>query len=169
MKQKTRFLPWEIAGFVFSVIVGGLWHNLYAWSGFNSFVGVFAPVNESTWEHLKILFFPGLIFAIIEYIFIGKNMNSFLASKSLGILLGMLTIVTFFYTYKGVIGREYDVINIVAFILGGIVTYAFGYNYSKKASKSTFDKVMGAIILLTFIVVFVVFTFVPPDLAIFIN
>ena len=42
-------------------VLGTLAHFVYDWSGQNSFIGLLTPVNESTWEHMKLLFFPMLI------------------------------------------------------------------------------------------------------------
>ena len=39
-------------------VLGTLAHFVYDWSGQNSFIGLLTPVNESTWEHMKLLFFP---------------------------------------------------------------------------------------------------------------
>lgn len=41
-------------------ILGSLNHFLYDWTGGSSFAALFCPINESPWEHLKLLFFPFL-------------------------------------------------------------------------------------------------------------
>ena len=38
-------------------LLGTLLHFTYRWSGRNPLI---APVNESVWEHMKLLFFPML-------------------------------------------------------------------------------------------------------------
>lgn len=98
---------WEIAGFIFVVVVGTLLHFVYHWSGNAPIVGIISPVNESTWEHLKLLFVPMLLFSIIEYFAVGKAFPGFIAAKAFGILLGMLVILAIFYTYTGIIGKNY--------------------------------------------------------------
>ena len=39
-------------------ILGSLNHFLYDWTGGSSLAALFCPINESPWEHLKLLFFP---------------------------------------------------------------------------------------------------------------
>ena len=52
-------------GVIFVLIAGTLAHFLYDWSGKNFVIGFFTPINESIWEHIKLLFFPMLIYAPI--------------------------------------------------------------------------------------------------------
>ena len=53
--------------FIFISVLGVLLHFTYEWSGDNAVVGLFSAVNESTWEHLKLLFFPFLLRVIEAY------------------------------------------------------------------------------------------------------
>ncbi len=69
-------------GIVFVFILGCLWHFFYPWSRQNFLVGLVAPVNESVPEHLKLLFFPFLIFSVFEYIKRGKKIKNFIFSKT---------------------------------------------------------------------------------------
>lgn len=68
-----------IIGAVFTIITGTLLHFVYEWSGESLFVGIFSPINESVWEHLKLLFFPMSVWILIGYLFLGKiqNLHSF--------------------------------------------------------------------------------------------
>jgi len=63
MNSKKLFI-W---GFLFMSVIGTLLHFVYEWSGNNSIVRLFAPWNESTWEHMKLLFFPML--ALVLFLF----------------------------------------------------------------------------------------------------
>ena len=59
----------NIIAFIIIGLLGTLGHFLYDWSGENKLIGYFFSVNESTWEHLKLLFFPTIIFSVFEYFF----------------------------------------------------------------------------------------------------
>ena len=61
-----------IIGAVFTIITGTLLHFVYEWSGESLFVGIFSPINESVWEHLKLLFFPMSVF-LLGILFLEKN------------------------------------------------------------------------------------------------
>jgi len=52
--MKSKLFKFELLGFVFCCILGTLSHFFYDWSGQNIIVGMFCPVNESVWEHLKL-------------------------------------------------------------------------------------------------------------------
>ena len=59
--MKKKVLIWEIIGFLTVCALSGVFHFIYDWSGKQAWIGFFCPVNESTWEHLKLLFFPVLV------------------------------------------------------------------------------------------------------------
>lgn len=77
----TQIKKWEIAEFIFIAIVGTLLHFVYDWSGQNPAVGIIASVSESTWEHLKLLFMPALLFTLIQEAVIGKDYPCLLTQK----------------------------------------------------------------------------------------
>ena len=58
---KKQYFFREIIFMIIAMGAGTLFHFIYEWSGFHPLAGLFAPVNESTWEHLKMLFFPVLL------------------------------------------------------------------------------------------------------------
>ena len=85
--MKKKVLIWEITGFLVVCALSGVFHFIYDWSGKQTWIGFFCPVNESTWEHLKLLFFPVLIFSAIEYIWIRKESKNFIAARVTGTVL----------------------------------------------------------------------------------
>lgn len=54
---------------VIIMLIGSLDHFMYELSGENVFVGLWAPVSESIWEHLKIAFYPTLFYWTVTYFF----------------------------------------------------------------------------------------------------
>ena len=106
--MKLKNLIW---GFIIIGIVGTLGHFLYKWTGENTLVGYFFPVNESTWEHLKLLFFPTALFTLIEY-FIIKDKDGYVPAAALSLIVGLISIVALFYTYSGVWGFKIEWFNI---------------------------------------------------------
>ena len=71
-----KILKWQIVAIIFGIAFGTLLHFTYKWSGQNKLIGVFSSVNESTWEHLKLSFFPIVIFGLIQYFFIDYKTNN---------------------------------------------------------------------------------------------
>ena len=82
MKIKT----WQIITAIISVILGILLHFTYEWSGENIIVGLFSAVNESTWEHLKLVFYSMVVIARIGYFIIGKRINNYWLAQTIGII-----------------------------------------------------------------------------------
>ena len=64
-----RIKTWQIMTAIIGIILGTIFHFTYEWSGKKVIIGLFSAVNESTWEHLKLLFFPMLITTFIGYFF----------------------------------------------------------------------------------------------------
>ncbi|MBR3133534.1 MAG: hypothetical protein IKG42_05700 [Clostridia bacterium] len=163
MDKKIR--NFQIFSIVFTLTLGALLHFTYEWSGGNKIVSLFSAVNESTWEHLKLVFYPMLITTIIGYFYLGKDYSNFLCSKTKGILVAISFIIFFFYTYTGIIGRNFAIIDISSFIiatiLGEITSYLFIINTTKCNNKTS--KIILTILLLCFIT----FTFITPKIGLF--
>lgn len=137
--DKKLIRNYQIFSAFFTFILGTLLHFTYKLSGENRFVAIFSAVNESVWEHLKLLFFPMLITTIIGYIF--------------------------FYTYTGIIGKNIAIIDISSFfiatILGEFLSYLLIINSFECNSKT------AVIVLFVLFICFVIFTYFPPKLGIF--
>ena len=168
--MNTKKILWfQIAGAIFTIIVGSLLHFVFEWSGGNEIVGILGSVNESTWEHLKLLAFPVILFGLIEYFAYGKDLENFIPVKFLSILLGMATIVVTFYTYTGILGDHYLVLDILTFVLGVIVTYTFAYRnlIAGERFTSSAARIIGVVGIIVLIALFAVFTFHPPEIELF--
>ena len=74
--MRKRFDIWTWAGFFTAAVLGTLDHFAYDWSGKSLPVGAFCAVNESTWEHMKLLFFPVLVAAVVQVKLAGKHKRS---------------------------------------------------------------------------------------------
>lgn len=147
------------------MIVGTLLHFTFGWSNNNPLVGTFSAINESTWEHLKLLFFPMLISTIIGFAYKGKFIPNYLCAKVLGIILAMSFIVIFFYTYVGIIGRNFTIVDIASFFIA--VVLGQYVSYQKMQITSNCNNVIPIIILLILCLCFFVFTFFPPHISLF--
>ncbi len=75
--SKKQILIWEIIGVITIIMLGGPLHFLFEASGYWRPVALIAAVNESIWEHMKMFFWPGLLFASIQYLFIGKRIPNY--------------------------------------------------------------------------------------------
>lgn len=167
MKNKSLVFKFQLASAVFAIILGTLLHFTYNWSNNNLFVGAFSAVNESTWEHLKLLFFPMLITTIFGYFYIGKNIPDFLCAKTLGIITAMLFTVVFFYTYTGILGTNFASLNIATFLFSVLLGEFLAY----KIMFSDFlcNNNIAIIVLIILFFCFIIFTYFPPQIGLFKN
>jgi hypothetical protein len=117
----------EIAGIVFIVFSGAALHFLFAWSGYWPPAAVVAGVNESTWEHFKIGFWPMLLWALIEYPFLRKHTNNYVVAKCAALLTLPLVIAALFYAYTAITGHHFLIADIVIFIIAIIAGQTISY------------------------------------------
>ena len=103
---------WQFVGFAVTSFLGTALHFLYDLLGKSVFIAPFSGVNESTWEHMKLLFWPMLVFAITESFFF-QDRENFWCVKLRGILLGLILIPVIFYTYNGAVGKSPDWLNML--------------------------------------------------------
>ena len=88
-------------GFIVISIVGTLLHFLYEISGHNKVALLFAAVNESTWEHIKIALTPTFLCSLLDGFKYGASPNYFIA-KSASLLVIVFLIPIIFYTYTAI-------------------------------------------------------------------
>lgn len=164
--MKRSMGAWQLLGFGVTALGGTLLHFLYEWLDEAAWIAPLSGVNESTWEHMKLIFWPMFFFAIVQSFFFRDRAN-FWCVKLRGILLGLVSIPVFFYTYNGVIGKSPDWINIVIFFVSAAIAYLYEtrqFNNQTtpcKSPKNSFA-VLCAIALL-----FVIFTFATPEIGLF--
>lgn len=164
MSKIKRF---QILSVIFVWIAGTLLHFTHDWFPNSVVFTVISAVNESTWEHLKLVFFPMLFMTIIGY-FYNKDIKNFLYAKLASILVAMSFIVVFFYTYTGVIGRNFAVFDIGSFF----VAVALGEYYAYKimlSDKNKISSAMAVAILTVIFLSFAIFTYYPPSIGLFAN
>ena len=157
---------WQLLGFAVTSFGGTVLHFLYEWLGDAVWIAPFSGVNESTWEHMKLLFWPMFIFAIVQSFFF-RDRKNFWCVKLRGILLGILLIPMIFYTYNGVIGKSPDWINIAIFFVSAAIAYLYEARLFLKKETQYCSSKTALTILAAIALLFVVFTFFPPEIGIF--
>ena len=166
--MKRTVWAWKLFGFAFVSLCGTLLHFLYDWLGGKEWIAPFSGVNESTWEHMKLLFWPMLIFAVVESFFF-REYKTFWCVKTRGILIGLCLIPIIFYTYNGVIGKSPDWVNIAIFFISAAAVFIYEtrlFNSEKVICRS--PKLAFAA-LCAIGVLFAVFTFRTPEIGIFLD
>lgn len=165
MKKSLKL--WQICGFIFTSITGTLLHFLYDWTSQSIIVAPFSATNESTWEHMKLLFFPMFVFSLIEYRAKGESYDNFRCAKLAGTLTGLVLIPILFYTYTGITGMSADWFNIAIFFISAAAAYYIEYRLMKSKTFSCNSPSTAFIILCVIALLFVIFTFIQPKIPLF--
>lgn len=156
---------YQLFSIIFTFLLGSLLHFTYDWSNQNPIVAVFSSINESTWEHLKLIYFPMLITTIMGYFIFKNKVPNFLCSKVIGIIVAMLFTVIFFYTYSGILGTNVAFIDIgsffIAIIIGEVVSYLLMRN------KFECNNLIALVILIILFICFIIFTYNAPRIGLF--
>ncbi len=164
--ENRLVLVYELVGMIFIIILGSLLHFTFESSGYQPLVGIFSAVNESVWEHLKLGFWPTLLYAIIECKYLRKHTNNFFLGKAVGIYTIPIVITITFYSYNALL-EENLLIDILTFIIAVIIGQLASYKlltYRKLPEKLN---IISLVALAVLGLAFIIFTFYPPSLPLF--
>ncbi len=164
--MQNKLKKYFFIGFFFTSVLGTLSHFAYDFLGQKFPVGLFTPVNESVWEHIKLLFFPMLLFSVYAIPKLSVPYPCAAFGLSAGILVGCLLIPTLYYTYSGILGTHYSVVDIIIYYVCVLVAFFLAFRLTTSCSGK---QLYPAIKLLLFIwtVAFFLFTYMPPALPLF--
>lgn len=163
MKLLKRY---TVIGIIFVVVTGSLSHFLYDWSNHNPIIGLFTPVNESIWEHMKLLFFPMLFYSLLMIYKFKHKYPCIASALFFGILAGTLLIPFFYYIYTYILGKNYFILDIGIFILSIVISFWLTYKLTLSHRLESHTLVLGILICILF-VCFLLFTYHAPNSVIF--
>lgn len=148
------------------MIAGTFAHFVYAWTGENRLVGFFVPVSESVWEHMKLVFFPMLLYSLPMVCKLRKEYPCISSAAAFGVTAGTLLIPIIFYIYTGVLGYNLFVLDLITFAVSVLTAFYLVYRLSRSCRlREEAALLWGAVALL--MISFFVFTYAPPDIGIF--
>ena len=159
---------WELIGIVLIIGFGTTLHFWFEWTDYWRPMAVIAAVNESTWEHFKMAFWPGLIFAAIEYPFLKDKVNNLLLAKALGLLAMPIITMILFYGYTSITGHHAlwaDVIVFILSVIGGQLVSLKVLTTKKMYSQRV--KAFAALTLLLMTLAFSLLSYYPRENFIF--
>ncbi|MBS4539013.1 hypothetical protein GOQ27_11110 [Clostridium sp. D2Q-11] len=150
-------------------IAGSILHFIYDLSGQNIIVGLFAPVNESVWEHNKLAVLPIILWWTIYYVRNKRknriNKRKWFTGALVSVLVSIGTIPVLHYFFKGAFGVKSLVVDIIIFLLALLFGQLLGfYLYNHSRGLNPYISI-GLIILI--ILIFIIFTLYPPHLPLF--
>jgi hypothetical protein len=154
-------------------IVSAPMHFIFEFTGKLAIMGAVAPVNESPWEHLKLAFYPILVWWIIYY-FRGRKAERFstekwIAATAVAATSAPLITIIFFYSYTGAFGVESLFIDILSILLAMAAAQYLGFHIYKYANPSKFAAYVSLGVIITLVFMFVLFTFLPLHIPLFMD
>ena len=153
MKQKDLYF-----GIAFIFLLGSLFHFTYELSNNNIIISLFSSTNESIFEHTKLIVYPTIIWYIIYYLknYKDTNKNTLFSSMIINIIISIISIITIFYTIKGLFGNTNLTLDILIFLIS-IILGIYHANISYKKGI-----VIPWIIVLILIIAFTTYFTIKP-------
>jgi len=142
-------------------------HFLYDWFPNTLFSFIF-PVNESIWEHMKLIATPVLIFSIFNYLYYkNKNIkfNNYILSYAISIPIAIILYLIIYLPIHYCIGHNlYISIIILVFIYFIIESLSF---FIRQKPNKKYQNIIGITIIIALYSAFIYLTYKPPHYNIF--
>lgn len=169
-KQKmSQSEKWILLGILVIFLQGSFLHFAYQLSGKQPLIGLLVPINESVWEHTKMVLLPIILWWIIYYIIMNKkekiNKDKWFTAALLSLIITIVMIPLLYYFYTQAFGVEFLIADIIILLVSVMFGQLFGLHYYKhgKGINANFVVILFCII----ICVFMLFTTYPPDFPMF--
>ncbi|MBP3414397.1 MAG: hypothetical protein J6L81_04260 [Clostridia bacterium] len=167
ISMRTKQLLVALGGAVISFGVAVLLHFVWDWSGEFLPVAIFGAVNESVWEHLKIMLWPFLLWSLVIYAVLKTDPKRLLEARMLGALTVIAVTVSVFYIYSGIIGRSIPAVDIIL----AFVSLTAGELVSIRAINSPYITgqyyILAGAALVLLLVMLLCFTVNAPEIGLF--
>lgn len=165
---RRREWYWALGDFLFTVAVGTALHFLWGWTGENRIAAAFCSVNESVWEHMKLLFFPAFVLSMAEVWL--RDSRNFLAVRGVSLWIGTALIPMLYYTYSGIVGFHTLWADIAVFLVSAAAVFLLDWRFGRTGRfTSGWQQAAGLAALWALALLFVLWTYRPPRLPLFLD
>ena len=165
--MKGQIRKWELIGIGVIAGVGAVLHFAFEWSGELRPIAVFAAVNESVWEHLKLTYWPTLLYAAIGYPKVKGLTENFIIAKAVSVYVMPAAITALFYAYTAITGSDNLIADITIFVAAIALGQLASYKILALPKLSWRLYILAIIGLAALGVIYARFTFYPPQAPIF--
>ena len=143
--------------FLIYSLSGTMLHFTFKLSKKNIVVGIFSAVNESVWEHIKILLTPIFITSFIMFI-TNSNYNFFILLIE---LVSAMALIIFFYEIKvALFKNKYGFLNIISFYIVCFIISMLHFSL-KEIEVSKLGNGLSFIIVIVIFAMYLTFTIFP--------
>ena len=95
---------WQLGGFLFTSVLGTALHFFFELTGGSAGAALVSAVNESIWEHMKLIYYPMVLFAGLQALFRRPVPETFWCIKLASVSLGLVLVPVLYYSYTGILG-----------------------------------------------------------------
>jgi len=163
--MRRDLFRWELGGFLWTAAAGTAVHFAWGWLGRSLPAAAVCAVNESVWEHMKMLFLPIFLYTMAQLCLEGKNLPDLLAVRAVSALAGTVLIPAAFYTYTGCFGVHLVWADIAIFFLADAAVWLLDARGLRRGSLAApWMQVAGFLALWLTLFAFVWCTYRPPHL-----
>lgn len=146
-------------------------HFAYDLSGNSIIVGLFNPINESVWEHLKFMFFPNLLWWIATYYLQKRtceiDLHKWIVASAASLVIAPLMVIFMFYSYTGAFGIESVIVDIALVFICYFAALKLSLHIYAYINPSILKVIISILLILLIFAAFIIFTLNPPDFPIF--
>lgn len=161
--MSAESLTWlNAVAFLPLAVLGSLLHFAYDWSKHNKLIAVFAAVNESYWEHIKIAFWPVLLWFIVLFTIGGWSIPGFIPAATIALYAVPVTMIATVFSYKAITGRNVLWIDILAFFMTIAVALAVFSLVVTELVASAWTIGLSVVFLVVLAIAFTRYTLRPP-------
>ena len=167
MLIKIKPDTYALLGITVLFLIGSLFHFLYSISGELFVVGLFTPVNESIFEHTKMVVFPIFIWWSLFYLLRKDNLNTnkwFMAAL-LSMLTSIISIPMLYYFYTEAFGVQSLVVDVLILLVAVGCGQLLGLHYYQYGKRIDYRLTLGLMVFI--IMLFAFLTIFTPKLPLF--
>ena len=148
--------------------IASLLHFGYSATGFFP-LSFISNVNESVWEHTKIVFFAALLFNIYLYFRLHKGNSCFIAGLAPSTFSILLSIPLMFYGYTGLLGFDAFIPDLLIAYLSALLCQAILNHFALDGRDCRKYQTLSLLFIVLLIFTFFLFTWYPLKLPMFIT
>lgn len=171
MTEKTLSRPekWILAGIPALFAIGSGMHFLYQLLGESPIVGAFAPVNESIWEHEKLLVLPLILWWLLYERIHGRQReiekHRWYAGALSALLAALAAMPFFYYFYTSAFGAEFVWADVLILLAALFLGQLLGLHIVRRSRGMHPAFVLTLFLLI--LLAFALLTFFPPHIPLF--
>lgn len=138
---------------IFIFLIGFIIHNLYEWCP-NIVTLILSPVNESVFEHMKMIYTSYIIWIIVKYFILKKyniKENNFLLKELLTFLFNITLFLTIYWPIYSKFG-ENMLVTLTIYLISIIISQVLNYFIEFKKDSNVLN-------IISLLVIFLIYAF----------